>query len=124
MDSTYLVLTQEAHILNEPGTARLTLHFVHGTHSVRVERCESDGTGYMTPVMARTIGGAQYAVLNNKTKPLRDRYIDMLREQYGFVTLKQHLEPLVRGFDCITSEKEADSRYEHIKKHLPRRGAQ
>jgi hypothetical protein len=88
---------------------RLALGFVPGTYDVRVERHERKGARDETLVMARTIGGAQYEVSDDETKPLSDRYIEMLRKQYASVTIRCHLKPLVEGFHCITSEGEADS---------------
>ena len=106
---TYIAVTHCADIFNEDGTVCLSLGFVPGTHSVLVERCETDETGAMKRVMVRTIGGAQVGVSDDETTPLGERYIEMLRKQYGFVTLRHHLEPLVEGFHCITSKGETDS---------------
>lgn len=106
---TYIAITHCADIFNEDRTVRLTLGIVTGTDSVLVERRETDETGAMKRVMVRTIGGAQHEVSDDATRPLGERYIEMLRKQYGFVTIRRHLEPLVKGFDCITSKGEADS---------------
>jgi len=106
---TYIAITHCADIFNEDRTVRLALGFVPGTDSVLVERWETDETGAMKRVMVRTIGGAQHQVSDDATRGLGERYIEMLREQYGFVTIRRHLKPLVEGFDCITSKGEADS---------------
>lgn len=108
-EGTYIAITHCADIFNEDGTVCLSLGFVPGTHSVLVERCETDETGAMKRVMVRTIGGAQFGVSDDETTPLGERYIKMLREQYESVTIRRHMEPLVEKFDCITSEREADS---------------
>ena len=105
---TCIAITHCAEISNKDNTVRLTFGFMTGTHSVLVERWQADETGAMKQVMVRTIGNAQHGVSDDETRPLRERYIEMLRKQYEFVTLRQHLDPLVKGFDCITEEREAD----------------
>lgn len=99
--------TNCADIVNEDETVRLTLAFKPGTYSVRVERWESREAGAMEQVMVCTIGAAQHEVSNDKTRPLADRYIEMLRKQYAVIhrRSRQHMEPLVAGFDSITSKK-------------------
>ena len=96
-------------IVNKDGTACLSIMSVPGTLNVRLERYILSSTRPKKLEMACTIENAQHEVSDDKTVPLRDRYIEMLRKQYGFVTIRRHLEPYVNGFHCITSEGEADS---------------
>ncbi len=50
----------------------------------------------------KTMGGGQYNVSNDDSIPIKNRYIEMLRNQWhNFVLVRRDLTPLVKDFKCI-----------------------